>query len=344
MKAAIISFTWDWLGGGERYSATLARFLEIKGYDTEIWWPKDIKSQIKERFDIDLRSTKFVDYNPYNQDFIARVKKTREYDLIFWVSDGSIPTSLAKKTIIHFQIPFHNAKSSSLQNKFKARFYTCVSNSFFTKSFVDKTYSVNSEVIYPPVDIGAVKPGKKENIILSLARLSQTLHAKRQDVLIEAFSRLRLPDWKLVLAGGSSDPSYLSHLRQIAQSLPIDIIPNLPLNQARQLLSKSKIFWSATGYGVNPKLFPEKVEHFGITPIEAMAAGCVPVVTKAGGHLETVTEGETGFLWETIDQLNQKTAGLAKDQKLWEKLSQAAVNRSKQFSTTVFESKFSRVI
>ena len=45
----------------------------------------------------------------------------------------------AKKTIIHFQIPFHNAKSAALQNKFKARFCKCVSNSFFTKSFVDKT-------------------------------------------------------------------------------------------------------------------------------------------------------------------------------------------------------------
>ena len=338
MKAAIVSLTWDSFGGGERYSAAIAQLLLKNGYQVDIWWPKDISREIKNRFGINVSGANFI---PFPQHYQL---STINYQLVFWVSNGSIPTSWAKKTIIHFQIPFHDTKSAALQNKFKARFYTCISNSFFTKSFVDKTYSVNSEVIYPPVDIGAVKFGKKENIILSLARLSQTLHAKRQDVLIEAFSRLRLPDWKLVLAGGSSDHSYLSHLRQIARSLPVDIIPNPPLSQVRQLLSRSKIFWSATGYGVNSKLFPEKVEHFGITPIEAMAAGCVPVVTKAGGHLETVTEGETGFLWETIGELNQKTADLAKDQNLWKNLSLAAVNRSKQFATFVFESKFSRVI
>ncbi len=333
LKAAIHNPYWDSLGGGEKYSAAVARLLLDLGWSVDVWWNKNITAAVSDRFGIDISQVNFTSRQP-----------TSKYNLLFWVSDGSIPISLAKKTIIHFQIPFHDARSKTLLSKFKAQFYKSVCNSFFTKSFIDKTYSVNSEVIYPPVAVEAIKSGKKENIILSLSRLSQTLHAKRQDVLIKAFSRLRLPDWKLVLAGGSTDPSYLSRLRQIAQSLPVDIIPNPPLNQARQLLSKSKIFWSATGYGVNPKLFPEKVEHFGITPIEAMAAGCVPVVTKAGGHLETVTEGETGFLWETIDQLNQKTAGLAKDQKLWEKLSQAAVNRSKQFSTTVFESKFSSII
>jgi len=44
------------------------------------------------------------------------------------------------------------------------------------------------------------------------------------------------------------------------------------------------------------------MEHFGITPVEAMAAGCVPIVYRGGGLTETVTK-DSGFTWKTIDEL-----------------------------------------
>lgn len=344
MKAAIFSSTWDSLGGGERYVSVFANLLIKNGYQVEIWWPDDLRQKIRDRFGVDLKSAKFIDYSPLKDIFFSRLKKTREYDLIFWVSDGSLPLSLAKKTIIHFQIPFHGPNCGSLANKLKARLYTSVCNSFFTKSFIDKTYSINSQVIYPPVDTDIIHSGDKKNIILVLARFSQILHAKRQDLLIQAFSRLQFSGWRLVLAGGSTDSDYLIHLQKLAKDLPVDIIPNPSLTQVRQLLSQAKIFWSATGYDINPKLFPEKAEHFGITPVEAMAAGCVPVVTNIGGHTETIVHGQSGFLWSTLEDLIKFTQRLMQDEKLWNTLSQAATVRSQQFSASVFESKFLKLI
>ena len=44
----------------------------------------------------------------------------------------------------------------------------------------------------------------------------------------------------------------------------------------------------AAGFGVDADEFPERLEHFGITPIEAASFGCIPVVYGQGGPREVV--------------------------------------------------------
>ena len=86
------------------------------------------------------------------------------------------------------------------------------------------------------------------------------------------------------------------------------------------------------------------MEHFGITTVEAMAAGTVPVVTNSGGHLETVILGQSGYLWDSIDQLVKQTVALAKDEPLLHKIARQAQSRSKLFSVNIFNSAFSKLI
>jgi len=45
-----------------------------------------------------------------------------------------------------------------------------------------------------------------------------------------------------------------------------------------------------------------KGEHFGITIVEAMSAGCVPVVHDSGGPKEIVN-GERGFRWQNLEEI-----------------------------------------
>ncbi len=332
-NAAIYNPYWDALGGGERYAAALARLLLDHNWQVDIQWPQDVTGVVRERFGIDMAGVNFV----------SNLRPSR-YDLLFWVSDGSVPISFAKKTIIHFQIPFHDRRSGSWGNKFKMRFYQAVCNSFFTKSYIDKTYAISSQVIYPPVAVDRFKPARKQKLIVSLARFSRLLHAKRQDVLIDAFAKLNLPGWRLVLAGGADDPDYFRQLLQKASGRNIELRQNITSDQVGELLAEAKIYWSATGFGVDPDLYPEKLEHFGVTPVEAMAAGAVPIVTALGGHLETVRNGQTGFLWHTLDELVYQTTKLAKDTRLWDKMSQRAQSHSRQFSTSVFNSKFLQLL
>lgn len=331
-RAGIYNPYWDSLGGGERYTAAVVKLLINQGWQVDVWWHQNISQEVLSRFGIDINKANFIPTQPYSN-----------YDLIFWISDGSIPVSLAKKTIIHFQVPF---QKSSFLNKLKIRLYkNIVCNSYFTKKFIDKNYLVTSKVIYPPVDIDQLKPLKKQNIIVSIARISRLLHAKRQDVLIEAFIKLhsQLKNWKLILAGGCQDEEYLAYLQRLIGKSPVEIITNPSLAKVHQLLGQAKIFWSATGYGVDANLYPERMEHFGITVVEAMACGTVPIVTACGGHLETVTL-ETGFLWNTLEELVGATKQITKKTIKLNTMAQAGILRSKQFSEKEFNSKFKAIL
>ena len=76
---------------------------------------------------------------------------------------------------------------------------------------------------------------------------------------------------------------------------------------------------------------PERAEHFGISTVEAMGMGAVPVVINVGGQPEIVEDGINGFLWKTTDDLMKKTNRLIKEPELWKKLSLAGMERSKVF-------------
>ncbi|MEK7090931.1 MAG: glycosyltransferase [Patescibacteria group bacterium] len=346
MKAAIYDPYLDTLGGGEKYSASVAKLLEDLGYEVDFWWPQDMTKKLFNRFAVHLAKPRFLDFSPIKTSLIDRLFTSAQYDLVFWVSDGSIPVSLAKKTIIHMQIPAHWQGCGTLANQVKIRFYTVACNSKFTKSVVDRVYRINSHVVYPPVAVELFQPLPKQNLIVGIGRLAHGLHSKRQDILIKAFSRLLplLPDWRLVLAGGSKDLELLKNYRDLIRKLPIEIIPNPSLEKIKQLLGTAKFFWSATGFGVNPIAHPERMEHFGITTVEAMAAGAIPLVTNSGGHLETVVPGQSGYLWNSIDQLVKYTVSLSKDEIKLNKMASQAQARSKLFSTAVFNSEFSKLI
>lgn len=337
MRAAIYNPYLDTLGGGERYSMAAAQALVKDGYRVDVEWKDSgMKQRLEKRFGIDLGNTRFVE----------DVKRGDGYDVCFWVSDGSIPILRARKNLLHFQVPFKDINGKTLLNKMKLfRINEIICNSYFTKSFIDKEYGVESIVIYPPVDVGKIKPKRKENLILSVGRFSQLAQAKRQDVLVEAFKKFYdsgFNDWRLVLSGGSEVGvgKFVENLRETTADYPVKILESPSFIQIRELYGKAKIFWSATGFGVGEEKNPEKVEHFGITVVEAMAAGAVPIVVASGGHKETIKEGKNGFLWKTTGKLLNLTRKVVEDKKLWRDLSKNAKWASRKYSYERFEKKF----
>ena len=81
---------------------------------------------------------------------------------------------------------------------------------------------------------------------------------------------------------------------------------------------------------------PEKCEHFGISIVEAMAAGCVPFVVANGGPPEFVIEGETGFQYSNVSELVAKTRALLGDPYLQGKISRSAARKAQCFSEETF--------
>ncbi len=299
MKAAIYNPYLDTLGGGERYTMAFALVMEEKNYRVDVEWKdENIKVRLEKRFNMDLSKINFI------QD----IKKGDGYDVCFWVSDGSIPLLHARVNLLHFQFPFTDINGKTLLNKMKLfRINKVICNSNFTKRFIDKEFGIKSIVVYPPVSVEQFKPKRKEKLILYVGRFSKLTQAKRQDVLIKAFKKfcIKNTDWELVLAGGSEIGAgdYVKSLRDQAEGYPIKIMESPSFSQIAELYGKAKFFWSAAGYGIDEDKEPTCVEHFGITVVEAMASGCVPLVFNAGGHKEIIKDGSNGYLWKNIGEL-----------------------------------------
>jgi glycosyltransferase involved in cell wall biosynthesis len=104
------------------------------------------------------------------------------------------------------------------------------------------------------------------------------------------------------------------------------------------LFAGASIYWHAGGLGEDPERHPERFEHFGITVVEAMAAGAVPVVFAAAGPQEIVTDGVHGFHWRTPEELVRRTRQLIDDPELRRRMSDAARQRAEDFSAPRFTS------
>ena len=123
----------------------------------------------------------------------------------------------------------------------------------------------------------------------------------------------------------------------MSNGLNIEIIESPDFKTLKELYGKSRIFWSASGYGEDEIKFPEKVEHFGMTVVEAMSAGCIPVVYNAGGHKEIVRNESNGFLWDKIGDLLTKTKQVINGKGVYTSLMKEAKKDSLNFSYETFE-------
>lgn len=355
MKIGIYSPYFDTLGGGERYMLTIAEYLS-QDFNVDILLdhhlqqlnPEKIIAEGGKRFDLNLSKVNLIKA-PLGKvgNIISRAFFLKQYDYLFYLTDGSIFYSTAKKNILHFQAPLINSNYGIWAKKKLSSWDLAICNSVFTEELIKKTWPVKSKVIYPPVDVLNILPYKKEKHILTVGRLLGYKKPKKHQLLIDAFKKMYddglVPDWSLHIAGYINDGE-LKDLEKLKKSLtkyPIFFYPNFPYKKLVGLYGNSSIYWHAAGFDEEN---PVDMEHFGITTVEAMAGGCVPVVVNLGGQKEIVEQNKSGFLWNSIDELVKFTLDITHDPKLMERISKAALKRSKIFSKENFCSNIRKVI
>ncbi len=357
MKIAIYSPYLDTIGGGEKYMMTIAETLSKNAqtdflvgthlYNKNI---PEIIGKLEKFLNLDLSKVNFVKAPiGVGSSGLKRLVFLKKYDWFFYLTDGSIFYSTAKNSVVHFQVPFTNISTLGKKGKIKLSSWKCaIYNSQFTKEVVEQTWPIKGPVIYPPVDVDKFycSENKKKQIV-SVGRFFSFDKMKKHQLLIDTFKGLfdkgELKGWSLHLAGGANegDMNYVSELEKSAKGYQVFIHTNISFSDLIKLYSESSIYWHAKGFGETD---PKDFEHFGITTVEAMASGCVPVVVNLGGQKEIVEQGVSGYLWNSLAEWQNCTLQVAKDQKLAEKLSQEAKVRAKGFSKEEFKKKIEKLI
>lgn len=217
-----------------------------------------------------------------------------------------------------------------------------VANSVFTSGWVERLWDRPSAVLHPPVSLRT--PGRKQNVILSVGRFfpRDRGHSKKQLELVRAFRQLvdgGLRDWTLHLAGGCAPAgrAYLDAVRADAEGYPVELHPDLSGTELDALYARASVYWHAAGLGEDEQRHPERLEHFGISTVEAMSAGAVPVVIGRGGLVETVRDGVDGFVFADVDGLVERTRRLVDDPALRAKMAASAGRRAEEFSLPAFD-------
>ena len=170
-----------------------------------------------------------------------------------------------------------------------------LANSEETMRRIQRLYSRNATVVYPPVSIppkNAVTT-ESQDYFITVSRLAK---AKHIDLLIKTANKHR---WKLRIVGNGRD---LPSLQKIAGD-SIEFITQADDQLRDELLRGAKAF-----------LFASVDEEFGIAPVEAMGYGTPVIALKSGGLIETVHDGVNGFLFDkhTDDSLQSAVAKLQK--------------------------------
>jgi len=206
-----------------------------------------------------------------------------------------------------------------------------VANSTHTQSQIQEFYERDSVVIHPPVRTNFFVPrdAPKNGALLLVSALEPY---KRVDLAIEAAA---LAGRELLIVGSGSIEAQLRKHAQTTRTKAgsRSLIRFLGQLSDEQLLRE---YQQADAF-----LFPQ-IEDFGITAVEAQAAGCPVIARRAGGSLDTVIEDHTGTFFDepTPEAIADAISRVHNDAKTSEHCRENAL----RFSEQIFADKMNTLI
>lgn len=156
-----------------------------------------------------------------------------------------------------------------------------IANSGFVQERIKTYYGNDSQVIHPFVELADFRPLYEAPLAKGdyYAMVTAFAPNKRVDLAVKAFNKLGLP--LKIIGSGQQE----RELREMAGS-NIHFLGNVDRGEVIRLLR-----------GARALIFPG-VEDFGITPLEALAAGTPVIAFRAGGVLETLNDQVAAFFDE----------------------------------------------
>lgn len=320
MKAVVLHHTLNSPGGESSFAIETINSLSKLGYDIELITVQKPNLEIISKTYGKMPTIKNVKYlSPFSincfgiyQRLLTTISSLNleSSDIVINTNGNSLPFNIPHKILcilyIHFPA-FLQTSAEYYNNKYKKSLFwkayfkpyqimthsltkralkrsnIIFTNSKFTRNAIKKVYpSFDPQVIYPPVDLerfsSCLRSNSRENQVLVISRFSPEKQLEKAILIAKI-----LKDTKFILIGNllTANQSYFKYLQKMIQDYGlthrIKLIPNATKGQILNAMSTSMVY-----------LHTMNGEHFGISIVEAMAAGLIPVVPSYGGCTEIV--------------------------------------------------------
>lgn len=322
------------LGGGERSALAYALALKELGFFVEILCGGEIPSTAKiaaifgdEFAEIPMRSLNGTPAHVFVKTAQPTVFVNHTY--------MSFAPSPARIGIYSQMFPNHSVTRLTHPKEVAAlaSYRFMASNSSFTKRYTDMYWEYPTErsvVLHPPIGSHHVilarqlvtqKP-RKERTFIHVGRFNPGNHNKNQKILIQAFLDAKtkypeLADWRFQLVGNVNQTpesqAYFAECQSLASksSGSVEIHQDLVAHKLSQLMELAFGYVHGTGAFIPPGIDPHKCEHYGLSIVEAMAHGALPLVYARGGVFDVLEVGTMGIPYISYEGLVEGFAEIA---------------------------------
>jgi glycosyltransferase involved in cell wall biosynthesis len=314
------------MGGGERSALAYAAALAKLDFSVEIvsTQPLPCRSDIVQIFGsefADIEMTRMLTDDVYSYLKRAELRVFVNHTFMdFTKNPAKIGIYAQMFPVSRINMREERQKACHLQS-----YNLMLCNSSFTKTYTTGLWEFPKEkvhVLHPPIgqkhvdaakSRGAIHKKKRKQFV-NIGRFNPGTHNKNQKIIIEAFldARSRFPDlkdWSLTLIGNANQDEeshkYLESCKELAATKTgaVEIQNNIPEEQLIERLKESFGYVHATGAFHLPGENPFKCEHLGLSIIEAMAYGAIPIVYARGGIFDILEPGSMGIPYITYEGL-----------------------------------------
>jgi glycosyltransferase involved in cell wall biosynthesis len=239
----------------------------------------------------------------------------------------------AYATVVNHFLRIFDYQMAQVPNRTKDKILAGVDqfvvNSHNVEKRVAKFYRRESEVIYPPVLVGeiieATKSTEKGDNFLIVSRLVESKG------LLEAAEAAKKTGRRLRIAGTGLGFSNIEKKLRSDYRGVVELLGHISDEELWREYARAKGFIALA-----------RDEDFGMTVVEAMAAGTPVIAFNGGGFRETVVDGETGVLIDDTDVATLEKAFGRFDEIKWER--SKIQKQARKFSREIFEERIGKIV
>ncbi len=221
-------------------------------------------------------------------------KHAEEYDVVISTRDEMdfgkrgiqyvnypVQRSFGKPSGLYKKIYYRFAKMISGYKKVSMKKNITITSSYWAKGIMKKLYSIEAEVIYPPVseDYTKFKWDERVDGFVCVGRIAKEKNLEQVIGIINDVRTRLSKDIPLHIVGSFAKGTYLKKITELINenSSWIKTHAGLSRDAYGEFLSKFR-------YGIHGM----KNEHFGIAIAEMVKAGCIPFIAAGGGQVEII--------------------------------------------------------